>query len=406
LWISEIIPFIVTGLIPLILGPLFGIIPFNEIVMNYFTGVMFLLVSGFIFSSAVSKWKIDKKIIYSIIKLFGKDAKFTILGVIISTAILSTFMPNTTTTTLMLPVGLGILAATKYERKEYKISLLLSIAYAASIGGTGVMIGTPSNLIGAEYMIKENIQMGFLTWSKTVMPFTIVLLFILWIYMAWKSKLPKKIMINVEKIKLEPEAKIIISILLITVLFWMLRPIISEKTGLGINDAMIAMIGSTSLFLIRYKNKPILKFSDVNIPWGIVLMVGGGLAIGSILLSSGTADFFIESMSFLPKNKLVFLIMTSVLSNFSTELMSNTALSATLIPIIGQLYNSVGFNPFVGILTVAVCSDMAFMLPIATPPNAIVSKSKYVNFKEMIKHGFLLNIIVIVLWVLYATLFL
>ena len=406
LWTSEIIPLWITGLMPLILGPLFGLIPLEEITMNYFSGILLLFISGFIFSSAVSKWRIDKKIVFSIMSIFGKNARLTILGVILSTALLSTLMANTTATALMIPIGLGILIAIKNEGKEYRTSLLLSIAYAASIGGTGILTGTTTNLIGVEYMMREGMEVWFLTWTKTLMPFTLILLVILWLYMIWKSKFPKKIVVDVKKITIGHEGRLVVCVLLFTVIAWLLRPWISERIGFQLNDIMIGMLGSLSLFLIKFRNKPILRIKDVKIPWNIILMVGGALALGNILLNVGVSDIFIKIMDFLPKNELVFLIATAVIANFSTELISNTALSATLIPIIIQFYKSAGFNPFLGILTVAVCSDMAFMLPIATPPNAIVSKSRYVNSKKMFSYGFLLNLVVIVLWVLYASLFL
>jgi len=251
-------------------------------------------------------------------------------------------------------------------------------------------------------MVREGIQMSFLGWMKHAVPFSLVLLIVLWLYLTWRSKLPKNVVVEVEKIGLGPEAKLVGLIITITVLLWVLRPLILERTGLRINDAMIGIFGSSLLFLVRSKKKPLLKFKEVRIPWGIIFMLGGGLAIGNILLASGASDLFVHGLNFLPRNELIFLVVIATIANLSTELISNTALSATFMPVVVLLYNSVGFDPFIGILTVAVCSDMAFMLPIATPPNAIVSKSKYVNFKEMIKHGFLLNVIVIVLWVLYA----
>lgn len=404
LWTSEMVPIWVTGLIPLIAGPVLGLIQFGEIVKNYFSGILLLFISGFIFSSAVSKWKVDKKIVFSLMKVFGKNARLALLGVIISTALLSTFMANTTATVLMLPIGLGILTAIKGEGKEYRTSLLLTIAYAASIGGTGILIGTTSNIIAAEYMIREGIEMGFLMWAKTLMPFTMILLVVLWVYMILRTRMPKKIVVDVEDIKLSFEAKLVVIALLLTVCAWLLRPYISEKFGLGINDIMIGMMGSVPLLFIRTKKKPLLRVKDVNIPWNIIVMIGGALAIGNILLNANVSDLVIEMLNFLPKNETLFLIITGVITNFSTELLSNTALSATLIPIIVQLYKSFNFNVLLGIFTVDVCSDMAFMLPIATPPNAIVSKTKYVNFKNMIKYGFWLNLIVTALWVLYASL--
>jgi sodium-dependent dicarboxylate transporter 2/3/5 len=179
LWTSEIVPLWITGLLPLIFGPLLGLSTFNEILKNYLSGILLLFISGFIFSSAISKWKIDKKVVFSMLKRFGESPKLTLLGVILSTALLSTLMANTTSTALMLPIGLGILSAMKNEGKEYRTSLLLSIAYAASIGGTAILIGTTTNLIGVEYMIRENIEMGFLTWAKILLPFSLISLLVL-----------------------------------------------------------------------------------------------------------------------------------------------------------------------------------------------------------------------------------
>ncbi len=402
LWTTKLIPIGVTGLIPLIFGPLLNLISFGEIVSNYYSSILLLFISGFIFSSAVSKWKIDEKIVFSLMKLSGKSSRLVILGTILSTALLSTLMANTTATMLMLPIGVGILEAIKNEDEEYRVSLLLSIAYAASIGGTAILIGTTTNLIGAEYMMREGVNIGFLGWAKILMPFTSLLLLILWIYMSWRAPNTKKIRVKTKRIRLETNAKLTILILLITVLFWLLRPYLSQKSTIEISDVIIGLLGASLLFLIRTKKEPILKIKDVKIPWDIILMLGGALALGNILLSVGISDLFIQFMSFVPKNEISYLLITAIIANFSTELISNTALSATLIPIIIQFYKSAGFSPLLGIFTVAVCSDMAFMLPIATPPNAIISKNKHVTFKKMFSYGVWLNFIVIILWVLYA----
>jgi sodium-dependent dicarboxylate transporter 2/3/5 len=406
LWTSEIVPLWITGLLPLIFGPLLGLSTFNEILKNYLSGILLLFISGFIFSSAISKWKIDKKVVFSMLKRFGESPKLTLLGVILSTALLSTLMANTTSTALMLPIGLGILSAMKNEGKEYRTSLLLSIAYAASIGGTAILIGTTTNLIGVEYMIRENIEMGFLTWAKILLPFSLISLLVLWVYMIITTKMPKKTKLKIQDLKLEPASKLVILVLLITVLFWLIRPYINRIINLEINDIMIGLVGAFSLFLIRFRGSPLLGIKDVKIPWDIILMVGGALALGNILLNVGISTLFIDMMNFLPKNDLLFLIAIAFISNFSTELISNTAFSATFIPIVIDFYKSAGFNPYLGILTVAVCSDMAFMLPIATPPNAIVYKDKNVTVRKMFGYGFTLNLIIIILWILYSWLLL
>jgi sodium-dependent dicarboxylate transporter 2/3/5 len=392
--------------IPLFFGTFLGIVSFREIITNYYSSILFLFISGFIFSSAISKWKIDEKMVFSLMKMSGRNSRLVILVTIISTSILSTLMTNTTTTALMLPIGVGILEAIKNEDEEYRVSLLLSIAYAASIGGTAILIGTTTNLIGAEYMMREGMEIGFLGWAKILMPFTLILLLILWIYMSWRAPTTKKIRVKTKRIRLEPAAKLTILILLITVFFWLFRPYLSQKFSIEISDVTIGLLGASLLFLVRTKKEPILKIKDVKIPWDIILMLGGALALGNILLSVGISDLFIQFMSFIPKNEISYLLITAIIANFSTELISNTALSATLIPIIIEFYKSAGFSPLLGIFTVAVCSDMAFMLPIATPPNAIISKNKHVTFKKMFSYGMWLNLIVIILWVLYAWLIL
>src|SRR3989338_3569532 len=406
LWMSELIPIGITGLIPLILAPIFGLAKFEDIVGNYSSRIIFLLISGFILASSITKWGIDKKISYFIIRLLGRNPKVVILSLIITTALLSMIMPNTTAAALMIPVGLGILNSTRGESKEYKISLLLSIAYAASIGGIALLIGTPPNLIATDYLSKENINMSFFTWSKIMLPFSIIFIIILWLYITFKSKLPKNITLNYTRTKLKDGAKITIIVVLSAVILWFTKSFVFEKIGLFLDDVFIGLAASILLFVIRIKGEPLLKWEDANIPWDIILMFGGGLALGSILLSSGTAQWTVSALNFLPKNEFIFLIVTSMFIVFATELLSNTVLAATIMPVIIELYKTNGFSPLAGILTVAVCSTMAFMFPIGTPPNAIVFKSRIVSFKKMIEYGFVLNLLVVVLWVVYLKFFL
>lgn len=402
LWISEIISVGATGLIPIVLAPLFGITELEKIVTNYSTKTIFLLISGFIIASAVSKWGIDKKITYLIIKGLGKKPSLVVLSLILSTALLSMSLPNTTAAALMIPIGVGILNTTKSKSKSFKAAIILGIAYAASIGGISLIIGTPPNLIAAEYLKREGVHMDFLLWLKMIFPFSMAFLLILWIYLQVRTKSPENVVLSIQDTHLKKGAKLTILVLFFTIFLWVFKALIFEFTGVTFDDVAIGLLASLMLFILTVEKQPLLSWEDVNIPWDVILMFGGGLALGQILLVSGTAEWIVSWFSFIPKNPVLYLLVVSIFSVFATELLSNTALTSTLVPIVIQFYKNAGFNPFIGIITVAVCSAMAFMFPIATPPNAIAFKTRFISFKKMAGYGLFLNILVIFLWVFYA----
>lgn len=403
-WLTEAIPIGVTGLIPLALAPLFGILRFDEIILNYFSGVVFLLLAGFILASAVSRWNIDKKIAYSLVSLARSDSHFLLLAIIASAAILSLIMPNTAAAALMVPVGLGIINSIRKMENGYKTVLLLIIAYSASIGGTALLIGTPPNLIAADYLRSEGFFIDFLTWSKMVLPFSIIFLLGLWVYSLLTSRAPRKVKVDLRKIKLTDEAWLTIFVILTVVFLWFTKQHISSFLGFRIEDAVIGLFGSFLLLFLPIHGRRLLHFDEVKIPWGILLMFGGGLALGNLLLASGTAEYLIQFLDFIPQNLPLLILITAIITTFTTEFISNTALAAALIPIVIPLYKSFGFDPFLGILTVAVCSSTAFMFPIATPPNAMVYKTHKITFSTMARYGFILNILAVLLWTAYVNL--
>jgi len=402
LWLTEAIPKGVTGLIPAVLIPFFGIMTFEEVVVNYMGRVVFLLISSFIIASAISKWKLDKKITYSMLK-FTNDSRFILLTIILSTALMSAIIANTTAAAIMLPIGLSIIKSLpKKNRKKLGICILLSIAYAASIGGTISLIGTTPNLFAAQFLAKEGIIITFSDWLKLVSPFSFIMLFALWAFMLFKFGLlkPEKIKIKIEKIPDEIGAKIVSIIIIATIIVWIIKPFVPI-----LHDVDDVMIGLTSAILLIITPIPgrriLLGWKDIKIPWNILLMFGGGLALGNALLVSGGAQYIV---GFLPQSNnfilTVFLIASITL--VLTEIMSNTAFSATFIPAFLLYANSIGASPMTLVLTAAVCSSFAFMLPIGTPPNAIVYRTKNVKISDMVKTGIFMNIISVLLWVLYV----
>ncbi len=403
LWLTGAIPSGVTGLIPAVLVPLFGIMAFEKIIVNYMSRVVFLLLSGFIIASAIKKWKLDKKITYSMLK-FTNDSRFVLLILILSTALISALIANTTSAAIMLPIGLSIIdSLPKKLKKKLGICILLSIAYAASIGGKLTLIGSTPNLLTAQFLLEEGIQLGFSDWSKFVAPFSFLMLFALWAFMLFKFNLLKRreIKVTIERIPEETGAKVTALIIIFAIIVWIIKPFIPLLQD--IDDVLIGL--GTAILLITIPipgRKILLGWGDIKIPWNILLMFGGGLALGHTLLVSGAAQYIVDLLPTFSNSFILVILVVTTISVFLTEFMSNTAFASTFIPIFLIFAKSLGMNPFLLILTVGVCSSLAFMLPISTPPNAIVYRIKEIKISDMVKTGIFMNIISIILWVFYV----
>jgi sodium-dependent dicarboxylate transporter 2/3/5 len=403
LWTTEAIPRGITGLLPAVLVPLFGIMSFEEIIVNYMSRVVFLLLSGFIIASAISKWKLDKKMVYSMLKL-STDSRIALLAIILSTGLISTIIANTTATALMLPTGLSIINVCPGKlRKRFAIAVLLGIAYAATIGGTATLIGTAPNLIVAQYLAKEGINITFWDWLKLVSPFSFMFLMTLWVVLLFRYKLFKReeIEVKIEEIPLEIGAKITIIIIISAIIVWSIKSFIPILRG--IDDVVVGLTAAVLLIVIPIPGrKVLLGWKDLKIPWGILLMFGGGLALGSTLFVSGAAQYMVDLLPPFPTNFMLIILIIGVISNYVTEILPNTAFASTFVPIFVVLTRSMGVNPLFVILTAGICGSMAFLLPTGTPPNAIVYKTKYFRILDMIKTGVVLEIISLIIWVLYV----
>ncbi len=422
-WITEAVSISVTALLPLLLFPIFKVMPMDAVGANYGSPIVFLFFGGFVLALALEKVNLHRRIALNIIKKTGTTPNKVILGFMIATAFLSMWISNTACAVFMLPIALSVIhllindadGFTKNDQ-NFAISVMLGIAFSANAGGIATVIGTPPNsiLIG----LLENqyqIEISFFKWMLIGLPFSIVLIAIIYFVMV-KWMFPNnglkfnasKDIIDAEILKLgnmTPKEKRVLTIFGITVFLWIFRSVINSIIpNLDLSDTMISIFGALALFTIPFNLKTgdfILQWNDTHkLAWGILILFGGGLALANGMSESGIVDIIATSIS---NSKVSVLIMASlliVLMLFMTELMSNVALTAVLAPVVAGI--AIGLNiPILYLLIpVTIASSCAFMLPMATPPNAIVFASGYIKVSEMARVGIILNLISVILLIL------
>ena len=414
-WITEAVPIYVTALIPIILFPLSGGLELKQTTAAYGHKFVFLFVGGFILAIAIEKWKLHKRIALNIIGLVGTKKSNIILGFMIATAFLSMWISNTATAVMILPVGLAIISQLKDNPKTienenlvFGKTLMLAIAYSASIGGMATLIGTPPNLVLAGVIkTSYNIEINFLQWMSFGLPISIFLLFICWKYLTSVAyKFDNQNFDNgIDEIKdqlkslgkISYEEKSVMIIFIATALAWITQSFVIKKYVPEIDDTIIAIIAAVTLFIMPNKkgDKKLLAWEDaVKLPWGILLLFGGGMALAKGFDSSGLAIWIGSQMSFFDTIPLLALLLFLVaMVNFLTEITSNLATTAMLLPVLVALAETIGVNPYYLLVGATVAASCAFMLPVATPPNAVVFGSKILKIDDMIKKGFWMNLI-------------
>ena len=421
-WITEAIPIAATSLLPIILFPLSGALPLDDTTSSFGHRFVFLYLGGFILALAIQKWNLHKRIALNIIMVVGTNVQKIILGFMVATAFLSMWISNTATAVMMLPIGIAIIKQMKDlknspedENLIFGKALMLSIAYSASIGGIATLIGTPPNLVFAG-IIQEvyNIEISFLKWFQFGFPISILLLAISWIYLtkvAFKFKQNEfnegKEEINRQLEELGPisyEEKIVLSVFVLTGLAWILRTYLLNKFIPNLDDSIIALISGISLFLFQAnnqegKNEKIMNWEDaVKLPWGVLLLFGGGLAIAQGFQSSGLANWIAENLTQLNGFSLFIILLVLITAvNFLTEITSNLATTAMLLPILAPTAVTLGVHPYILMVGATLAASCAFMLPVATPPNAVVFGSNYLKISDMVRVGILMNIISIII---------
>lgn len=417
-WISEVVPISVTALLPIVLFPLSGILSISETTQQFGHKYVFLYVGGFILAIAIERWNLHKRIALQIIKFIGSKASYLILGFMLATAFLSMWISNTATTVMMLPIAIAIANQIQNQNLDhpnqsalFSKALMLSIAYSASIGGIATLIGTPPNLVFAGVL--ENtyaIKISFFEWMKFGLPVSLFLLFICWKYLtsfAFKLKQTQfnggreEVQVMLSKLgKLSYEEKWVGFVFMLAALGWIFRSLL-ESIISGIDDTIIAIAAAVLLFLIptKTKNRKLLTWSEaVKIPWGIILLFGGGMALAKGFTETGLATWIASQISlFEGVGVFLLVLIIATLVNFLTEVTSNLATTAMLLPILAPVALSFDMHPYLLMIAVTLSASCAFMLPVATPPNAIVFGANYLKVSDMAKKGVLMNLISILI---------
>ncbi|WP_242094010.1 SLC13 family permease [Aestuariivivens sediminicola] len=423
-WITEAIPIAVTALLPIILFPLSGSLEIGATTASFGHKYVFLYLGGFIIALTIEKWNLHKRIALNIINVIGSNIQNIILGFMVATAFLSMWISNTATSVMMLPIGIAIVKQLKDNPKTrvdenliFGKALMLAIAYSASIGGISTLIGTPPNLVLAG-VISEiyGYEITFSQWFVFGFPISLILLFICWKYLtsfafSFKQKeFPggkaeiKRLLKGLGKMTYEEKA---VSIVFATTAFcWITRSLILQKLIPGLDDTIIAILFAVLLFLIpsKTKHKKLISWKDTrDLPWGIILLFGGGMALAKGFETSGLALWIGSQMtSLIDLTTLVIILLLIASVNFLTEITSNLATTAMLLPVLAPLALTIDIHPFILMVGAAVAASCAFMLPVATPPNAVVFGSGYLRIPDMVIKGFIMNLISILILTIFV----
>ncbi|KNE21651.1 SLC13 family permease [Virgibacillus pantothenticus] len=420
-WITEAIPIPATSLLPIFLLPITGGAEEKTATMAYGNPIVFMYMGGFTIALAIEKWNLHKRIAMTIISMVGTSSQRIILGVLLATALLSMWISNAATALMMLPIALALITEVKENNlldekslHHFAKGLLLTVAYAASIGGLATLIGSVPNAVfaGVASSVLDQ-QVTFTDWFLFGFPLTIILLAALYFYITriqFKVNQTGNISDDFAKQQLRKlgpmsyEEKAVLFIFTITGALWISSGFLPE--GLRLSDTSISIIGATAMFLLPSKKETgeLMQWKDMkDLPWGLLLLFGGGLSLAAAFEESGLTEWFgtlLSALESLPY--LLILIVLAAIVLFMTEIMSNTAVSNMLIPISIGLAIGIGVDPYGIMAVVALSASCAFMLPISTPPNAAVFSSEYLTIDDMVKAGFWMNIFAILVIVVFV----
>ncbi|PSL08508.1 sodium-dependent dicarboxylate transporter 2/3/5 [Haloactinopolyspora alba] len=431
-WMTEAIPIPATALLPLVLFPFFGVSTIEDVAAPYANDIIFLFMGGFMLALAMQRWNLHRRIALTIIAAVGTSPVRLVGGFMLATAFITMWVSNTATTVMMLPIGLSVLALVTQNGGKgdanFSVALMLGIAYSSSIGSVSTLIGTPPNALMEGYLSENHdIHVGFGEWMMVGVPLAVVFLLITWLVLT-RFVFPPRIselaggreLIRGELTKMGPMSsgeRIVAVVFALAALSWVFVPLMADSATFGdpmpwladISDAGIAMAVAVVLFLIpadRQRGTATLDWDTaVQLPWGILLLFGGGLSLSSQFTASGLSEWIGEQVGVLdsiPGWVLVVVVAGIVL--LLTELTSNTATAAAFLPIMGGVAVGMGLDVMTLIIPTALAATLAFMLPVATPPNAIAFGSGYVRIGQMVRAGTWLNVIslVLVLLVMYT----
>ncbi|MEI2749065.1 MAG: DASS family sodium-coupled anion symporter [Ferruginibacter sp.] len=426
-WVLDAMPLPVVALVPIIVFPLLNISSMKEVTKSYSDSVVFLFMGGFFLGIAIEKWQLHKRIALGIINITGTNGNRIILGFIIATGFLSMWLSNTATTMMMYPIAMSVIHVIGQNNnpgnnmKNFSLVLMLSIAYASNFA-LGTIIGTPPNVAYSNYIHEKfNYSIGFTDWMIVFTPLTVILLFMLyWVLVKWlypngiKQSNEGKLYIKSELSKLGkisvPEKRVSI-VFIITVFCWIFKDLLNSlQNVLVLDDTIIAMAGAISLFIVpagkkgEEKEARLLEWTDTTkMAWGILLLFGGGIALAKALEDVKLMDELGKYIaSYSTGNVFVMILVVTTISVFLSEVMSNVAQVIVMAPVITAVAVALKIDPLLLGIPMTLGASCASMLPMGTPPNAIVFASGYIKMKDMVKTGFVLNIICIILITLFC----
>lgn len=422
-WTLELLPLPVVALFPILIFPYHDVLSWDSISKAYSNPMIFLFMGGFFLSLAIEKWNLHKRIALNIINITGTSGNKVILGFIISTGFLSMWLSNTATTMMMFPIALAVIKMVETTPsidsrsvKNFSFSMMIVIAYASNFGGIATIIGTPPNVAFNSYLQSQNHQeISFFKWMAICTPLAIVILICLYFILV-KFMYPNTIKSNPEIVQfIKKEIKSlgkmnkaeisVISIFLFTVILWIFKDLLNGFLPIKLDDTRIALTGGLLLFIIRIdKSTALLEWEDTKkMSWGILLLFGGGMALANALEKVGLLKLigeYIQSFGAIGFSSI--LIMIILISIFLSELMSNIAQVIVLAPIIGGIAESMNYSGIQLGLAMTLAASCASMLPMGTPPNAIAFSSGMIEMRSMLKIGFIMNLVCIVLIFLFC----
>jgi sodium-dependent dicarboxylate transporter 2/3/5 len=427
-WISEALPMPVVALIPLVLFPLMNIMPIKEVSAGYADSNIFLFMGGFMIGLAIEKWNLHKRIALTIVNITGTSGNRIVLGFILASGLLSMWLSNTATTMMMYPIAASVIAVIKENHKgnarldNLAVCIMLAIAYASNFGGIATIVGTPPNVAFVSF-IKEkyNYTVQFADWMLICTPLSLMLLLSLYFVMT-KWLYPSRLgtdgttrdLIKYELHQLgplTPTEKRVLIIFVSTALLWITKDLINGLKVVKLDDTMIAMAGALALFICpagennkEGSARKILDWSDTSkMAWGILLLFGGGIALAGALEKAGLIKQLGEWIAgFSGSGGLMLVFIIALVSLFVSEVMSNIAQVIVFSPVIGGIADAMHLNPILLGLPMCLGASCASMMPMGTPPNAIVFASGHIKFNQMVKAGFVMNVIAVILITLFC----
>ncbi|QDH70199.1 SLC13 family permease [Marilutibacter alkalisoli] len=430
-WLGEAVPLAATALLPVVLFPLLGLTTPAEAVRPYASDIIFLFMGGFMLGLAMERWGLHRRMALRILLLVGTGPRRLVAGFMIAAGFLSMWISNTAATIILLPVGVSVIGmllrdsdVPEHEARPFATCLMLAIAYAASIGGSATLIGSPPNLVVASYARERlDCDITMLAWMRFGVPVMLVFLGLAWLYLT-RLAFPVRMRalpqgdarIGAMLDGLGPMGRgerVVLVVFSLTAMAWILRPQLVSWLGLpGLTDAVIAMAGALVLFLLPGERAPggrsraALDWETaVRLPWGVLVLFGGGLSLAAAIGMHGVDSFIASGLYGLAGAPMLLVIFAvAVLVIFATELTSNTAMATAFTPVLAAVALGLGVPVMPLLVAIALGASYAFMLPVATPPNAIVFGSGHVSIGQMMRAGIVLNIVGVVLVTLAASL--